>query len=474
MAAADESVVPLASSPRQPAAPLAGSHRPARDAPVRQRSLRTHNLGLVLRHVATSTRPVSRADVAAATGLTKATVSTLVDELLAGSLLAEVDPAPRTGAGRPAVGLRLASQGPAGLGLEINIDYLAACVVDLTGRERHRELLRGDLRGRPAPAILDDLADLARAAMAAATAEQLVVAGVALAAPGLVADGVVRLAPNLDWRDLDVRAELTARGLPEDLTVDNEANLAAVGELHARADIDPAAARASFLYISGEIGVGAGIVLGGELFRGARGFGGELGHITIRPDGVHCRCGARGCLEAYANQEALLRYAGLTGAVRLADGDGNGGAPGSVASLGTSGSSDTAGSTGSGDDGAVAASMLDDGGVARLAALARAGAHPALLALEQAGSALGVAAADVVNLLDVGLIVLGGIYAPLAPWLVEPMQREINERVMAAEYAPVVVEASLLGASATVVGAAGSVVRSIRDAPASWLESRAT
>jgi hypothetical protein len=68
--------------------------------------------------------------------------------------------------------------------------------------------------------------------------------------------------------------------------------------------------------------------------------------------------------------------------------------------------------------------------------------------------------------------VLGGIYAPLAPWLVEPMQREISERVMAAEYAPVVVEASLLGASATVVGAAGSVVRSIRDAPASWLESR--
>jgi predicted NBD/HSP70 family sugar kinase len=429
----------------EPNAPLASSPRHARDAPVRQRSLRTHNLGLVLRHVATSARPVSRADVAAATGLTKATVSTLVDELLAGSLLAEVDPAPRTGAGRPAVGLRLASQGPAGLGLEINIDYLAACVVDLTGRERHRELLRGDLRGRSPAAILDDVADLARAAMAAAKTEELAVAGVALAAPGLIADGVVRLAPNLDWRDLDVRGLLVERGLPDDLTVDNEANLAAIGELHARSDIDPAAARASFLYISGEIGVGAGVVLGGELHRGARGFGGELGHVTIRPDGTLCRCGARGCLEAYANQEALLRYAGLT---------------------------ESAPSTALGNGVEDAGSPLGDGGVARLAALARAGAHPALMALEQAGSALGVATADVVNLLDVDMIVLGGIYAPLAPWLVEPIQREINERVMAAAWAPVTVEASLLGASATVVGAAGSVVRSIRDAPAAWLESQ--
>jgi predicted NBD/HSP70 family sugar kinase len=448
--AAEEPDAPLARSQRQPVAPLARPQPHARDTPVRQRSLRTHNLGLVLRHVATSARPVSRADVAAATGLTKATVSTLVDELLAGSLLAEVDPAPRTGAGRPAVGLRLASQGPAGLGLEINIDYLAACVVDLTGRERHRELLRGDLRGRAPEAILDDVADLARTAMAAAKTEELVVAGVALAAPGLIADGMVRLAPNLDWHDVDVRSLLLDRGLPDDLTVDNEANLAAIGELHARADIDPAAARASFLYISGEIGVGAGIVLAGELYRGARGFGGELGHVTIRPDGAHCRCGARGCLEAYANQEALLRYAGLTeSAPATALGNGPTSPDGSPAD-GTS---------------------LGDGGVARLAALARAGAHPALMALEQAGSALGVATADVVNLLDVDMIVLGGIYAPLAPWLVEPIQREIHERVMAAAWAPVTVEASLLGASATVVGAAGSVVRSIRDAPATWLES---
>src|SRR5690349_359300 len=110
----------------------------ASGTPVRQSSVRAHNLALVLQTVANSADPKSRASVAAATGLTRATVSALVDDLIAGTLLTEVDPAPRTGAGRPAAGLRLAPDGPAGLGLEINVDYRAACVVDLTGRVRYR------------------------------------------------------------------------------------------------------------------------------------------------------------------------------------------------------------------------------------------------------------------------------------------------------------------------------------------------
>lgn len=404
-----------------------------RDAPVRQRSLRAHNLGLVLRQVAASRQPVSRADVAAATGLTKATVSALVDELLAGRLLAEVDPAPRTGAGRPAIGLRLSSNGPAGLGLEVNVDYLAACVVDLTGSVRHHRRHPVELRGRPAEGVLDELAGLATEAVDAATGEGLTVAGAAVAVPGLVADGVVRFAPNLDWHDIDVGSamldRLVANGLPRwRLTVENEANLAALGELGVWAESNPDARRPSFVYISGEIGVGAGIVLDGELFRGARGYGGELGHVTIRPDGPQCRCGSRGCLEVFANQEALLRGAGL-------------------------------------------ATTEPAGAVPRLLKLLEAGEPPALRALADAGAAIGVASAAVVNLLDVQTVVLGGIYAALAPWLVEPVAREISQRVLTAQWDPVTVRASVLGPAATVVGAAGSVVRAIRDAPAYWLES---
>lgn len=386
-----------------------------RDLPVRQASLRTHNLGLVLRHVAGQPLPASRADVAAATGLTRATVSSLVDELLAGDLLAEVPSAPRTGAGRPGVGLRVAGHGPAGLGLEVNVDYLAGCLVDLTGSVRRLEIRPGDQRGRPSSAVLDDLA-----ALAGELSGDARLGGVALAVPGLVADGVVRLAPNLGWRDVPVRAELTARLRSADheptVTVDNEANLAALGEL----DAWPVRERPSFLYISGEIGIGAGIVLAGQLFRGGRGFGGELGHLTIRPEGARCRCGSRGCLEVYANLEALLHDAG--------------------------------------------ADTLPD-----LVELARAQSPAALWALERTGTTLGVAASTVVNIVDVDTVVLGGAYAPLAPWLAAPVVREIGLRVLTAAWAPIAVRASQLAGNATVMGAAGSVVRTIREAPAAWL-----
>jgi predicted NBD/HSP70 family sugar kinase len=392
-----------------------------RELPIRQRSLRTHNLGLVLRQVSGSATAPSRADVATATGLTRATVSTLVDELIGGGLLTEVAPAPRTGAGRPATGLRLSERGPAGLGLEVNVDYLAACVVGLTGAVRRREVRYGDQRGRPPDAVLDDVAALAHDFMSSAAADGVRVAAVALGVPGLVADGVVRRAPNLGWHDIDAATGLRQRGL-DPYTVDNEANLAALGELHVWNQASP-----SFVFVSGEIGVGAGIVLDGRLFRGGRGYGGEIGHVTIDPDGPQCHCGSRGCLEAYANQEVLLRQAGLE--------------PGPRA-------------------------------LAQLVIHADAGEARALAALSVVGRALGVALSTVVNLFDVEAIVLGGSYSVLARWLAPTVSHELARRVLTAGWAPVSVAASMLDGAGTVVGAGGCVVRAIHDNPAQWLASR--
>ncbi len=390
------------------------------DGPVRQRSLWEHNLALALRQVGAAV--TSRAEIAGATGLTRATVSSLVDDLLRAGLIVETDPAPRTGAGRPATGLRLSPAGPAGLGLEINVDYLAACVVDPTGAVRHRAVRRVDQRGRAPEEVLADVATMAGEAVRASGA----VAGARLAVPGLVLpDGVVRLAPNLGWRDLPVIGLLTGApgwpGLP--VAVDNEANLAALGELATCGD-------GGFVYVSGEVGIGAGIVLDGGLYRGTHGWSGELGHVTVTPDGPVCRCGARGCLEQYAGQEAILRAAGI--------------APGLTA----------------------------DAAVARLVELATAGEVAAGTALRDAGTALGVAVAGVVNLLDLDTVVLGGSFAPLAGWLAGPVERELATRVLTAAWAPVTVRASALGAEATVLGAAGAVVREILDAPAAWVTAR--
>jgi predicted NBD/HSP70 family sugar kinase len=375
-------------------------------APVRQSSVRAHNLALVLQTVANSANPVSRASTAAATGLTRATVSALVDDLIAGRLLTELDPPPRTGAGRPAAGLALCPDGPAGLGLEINVDYLAACVVDLSGTVRHRLVEHADQRLGDATAALDRVAALARRART--LAGDLPLAGAALAVPGLVsADGLVRVAPNLGWQDVDAAALLRdALGLP--VTVDNEANLAALSELRT-------AGGPGFVYVSGEIGIGAGIVLNGALYRGMRGWSGEIGHVSVHPDGPECRCGARGCLERYAGQEAILRAAGVSS---LAEID--------------------------------------------------AAASPALA---EAASALGLALAGVVNLLDVDTIVLGGSYAPLVPWLRDGIAAELRRHVLTADLAPITLRAAALGADAAVRGAADAVIRRVLDDPAAWLSA---
>lgn len=408
---------------------MSPTHAPAGAA--RQGSLRELNLALVLGRIAAADRPPSRADLATATGLTRATVSAVVEDLLAGQLVSEAEPAPRAGAGRPARGLVLADQGPAGLGLEVNVDYLTVCVVDLAGQVRHRTVHRADLRPVAPEDALARLVDLAGQARADAARQGLTLAGAALAVPGLIDDsGQVRLAPNLGWRDVPVPELLSAHPPLTDrvpdvpaLVVDNEANLAALGELHSRPP-----GPASFLHISGEVGIGAGIVLDGALFRGVRGWSGEIGHLPVHPQGRPCRCGGRGCLEQYAGQEAIVAGAGL-----------------------------------------VRAELPADTATARLAELAEAGEPAALRALHDAGTALGVAVASVVNLLDLDTVVLGGGYAPLAPWLCPPVLAEIKARVLTAAWSPVTVRPSTLGPEAAAVGAAGSVVRRIVARPASWL-----
>jgi predicted NBD/HSP70 family sugar kinase len=399
-----------------------------RGTPVRQASVRAHNLALVLRHVANARSPMSRAALAVATGLTRATVSALVDDLIGGALLTEVAPAPRAGAGRPAAGLTLAPDGPAGLGLEINVDYLAACVVDAGGVVRRRVVEHADQRPAGAPAALAGIGRLAAQARALAEHDGLIIAGVTLAVPGLVTvDGVVRRAPNLDWHDVDAPAQLRTTPALADLpiTVDNEANLAALGELRA----DPHGA-ASFVYVSGEIGIGAGIVLDGALYRGARGWSGEIGHIPVHPDGPTCRCGARGCLEGYAGLEAIQAAARVPADSR----------PG------------------------LALELLTD--------WAAAGDPDTLSALAGAGTALGGAVATVINLLDVDTVVLGGCYAPLMRWLRDGVELEIARRVLTADWTPVTVRAAVLGADAAMIGAAGDVVRRVHDDPAGWLSTR--
>ncbi|MEU7826492.1 ROK family transcriptional regulator [Catellatospora sp. NPDC049133] len=394
---------------------------PRRDDPVRQRSLRDHNLALVLRHVTAANRPPSRAEIAAASGLTRATVSTIVDELIAGGLVAELEPVSRSGVGRPGTGIVPAGTGPAGLGMEVNVDYLAVCAVDLTGAVRHRQLRRLDQREHSPAQTWQALAELADQAIAAVAALGLTPAGGVIAVPGLVEGDTIRIAPNLGWQQVPLPRPEDLGGLRDlPLDVANEATLAALGERHATG-------LRSFLYVSGEIGIGGGIVLDGELFGGSHGWAGEIGHVTIDPQGPDCHCGSRGCLEQYAGEEAIRAAAGLpTGAAVLTD--------------------------------------LVEG--------ARRESTPVLDALDRAGTALGVALSGAVNLLDIATVVLGGHYAELIDWLRPALERELSRRVITARWSPVKVRASALGSDAALVGAARAVTQAILDDPARFLATR--
>ena len=388
-------------------------------APANQRAVRRHNLGVVLRHVV-DRGPRSRATIAVETGLNKSTVSSLVTELIELGLLVERG-TQRTGTvGRPGLVVDIAGAGAAGVGLEVNVDYLAVRVTDLAGQERHRALEAADNRGREPDEVLDRLAELARAALADLAEQGVTPVGITVALPGLVdaAGGTLLVAPNLHWNDIPVAAALTARigdALP--VTADNEANLAALAELREGAGRE----LREFVHVSGEVGIGAGVILDGELFRGAHGFGGEFGHVTVEPEGLDCACGSRGCLETRAGLEALLAAAGEAGE------------PGSTASE----------------------------RVAGLAARAAAEEQLALDALTDAGRWLGVALGSAANLLDPQAFVLGGFLAPLAPYLRPAAEEELQRRVLGARRALPDVLTSPLGPEAASRGAAVLALRGV-------------
>ncbi|MEV0185661.1 ROK family protein, partial [Streptomyces sp. NPDC050625] len=172
-----------------------------------------------------------------------------------------------------------------------------------------------------------------------------------------------------------------------------------------------------FVHVSAEIGIGAAVVVDGQLLRGTRGFAGELGHVPVRPDGPPCPCGGRGCLEQYAGEEAVLRAAGLEPGEDL---------------------------------------------VGLLARRAEGGDEDVRRALRDAGTALGIALTGAVNLLDPESVVLGGALAGLSPWLLPSLERELADRT-AGPACPVSV--SRLGSEGPLLGAAHSVVRAVLDDP---------
>jgi predicted NBD/HSP70 family sugar kinase len=256
--------------------------------------------------------PLSRADVARATGMSRPLVSNLVGELAAAGLVREDAEAARPqGRGRPPTLLRLAATAGAVLGVELDHATIRVAVADLGLTILDERVEAIDPDEDPATGL-----DRAAAMAAELGLERVACAGLAL--PGTVAqpDGVVGPSSTLPrWSGVAAAAEL-GRRLRRPVLADNDANLGALGE----AAFGAGRRAQDLIYVKVTSGIGAGVIVEGGLHRGAGGRAGELGHVRVRPDGPLCRCGRRGCLETFASTDALRRGVSPADAGRLLGG----------------------------------------------------------------------------------------------------------------------------------------------------------
>jgi predicted NBD/HSP70 family sugar kinase len=417
-------------SPSRPVPEAEGGTR--RSAPVGHAAMRSANLSLLLRHLHTRGGR-SRATLAQETGLSKASVTSLVGDLAERGLVQEGRVERRGTVGRPGTEVRIDPDHAAGIGLELNVDYLAVSLCDLGGQVRFRSSVPMPVadgpegRSFPPGPVLDLAAGQLREALDAAAAQGLWVAGATIATPGPVdyAGASVRFASNLGWSDVPLGRELERR-LGEDLpplALENDAKLSALAEA-------PRLARqgiADLVYLTGDIGVGAGIISGGRLIRGWSGFSGEVGHIGLDPAGARCRCGRRGCWETLVGFDTVL--AGLDE-----------------------------------DDPARSGHLPMQERLRRLRTLLEAGDARLEERFRALPEDLVRGAGVLVDVLNPQAIVLGGYFGAFADRLVRPVQEALDARLLADD-GRVEVSASALGLDAAAVGGAVVALERVLEDP---------
>ncbi len=355
------------------------------DAPAKAMPgvVRTHNAAVVM-HQLRLHAPLSRADLAKRIGLNRSTVSSIVTQLLHAGLIHET--ALQTDKmGRPGLSLEINPLGGCAVGVEIDPAGVRVMLTDFVATIVWRRRIRlGE--GEPQETYLHCAEEMVRQALFQAQARGLRVLGIGLALPGLVDvhKGELRYSPSLRWHDIPIRTRWSKRfGLP--ILIENNANAAALGEFYFGIGQNIP----NFLYIGAGVGMGGGIVINGELFRGRGGFAGEMGHMTLDPNGVPCVCGRKGCWETVVGPQQVVEQYRLRS---------------SQADL-------------------VLGETSEEDCFAQIVRAAEEGDLAALAVMQEMGTYLGIGMANLVNIFNPQLVVLGGVYA-LAHETVIPMIKE--------------------------------------------------
>ncbi|UOF88701.1 ROK family transcriptional regulator [Fodinisporobacter ferrooxydans] len=360
--------------------------------------------------------PISRAQISTLTGLNKATVSAIIEDLLREGLVTEVGRGHST-VGRRPVMLMFNSKAGYSIGVDFGVNYIRILIMDLSGNIiLVREI--SIIQTNDMQQVTSTLVNLINEIIAQTPKSILGILGVGIGVPGFVdfANGIVLNAPNLQWRDVQLKALLEAQiHLP--FLIDNEANAGALAEnLFGIGRNVP-----NFIYISAGTGIGTGIIVNNHLFRGSEGIAGEFGHMTIEVEGLRCPCGNRGCFEMYASEKALTtKYSQITG---------------------------------------------KNCSVEEILAKLFEGETAAIESMLCIGQYLGIGITNMINGLNPSLVVIGNRLAEAKEWILQPVEQKVRNRCPIMSYSKVNICASSLGRNATAIGAAALVLNEFFTGP---------
>lgn len=370
-----------------------------------------------------SSGPISRVELAEKTGLTQATISTLVRTLLTEDIIVESGRGESTG-GKPRMFLELNPASRLGIGVHIGQDYITYIIADLRGHVVGRRRVEGPGDTSPLTVVSRMTRDI-EALIADSGADRSSIVGMGIATPGPLdrTAGTVRNAPSLEtWSDFPIRRAL-ASTTGFHCEFDNDATAAAIGEYW----LGATEGYANYASVYMGSGIGSGIVMDGTIYQGVSSNVGEIGHVTVDAKGLQCPCGNIGCLELYASPRIVVAQA----ADAAARGD---------------------------LDIPLTGVISED--FAALGTAAMEGDPTALRLIQDSAHYVASAVISMVNLLDLQLIVLAGsAFSSAGGFYVDIIREALSRRAMARAIHPVEVRLSVNGNDAAALGAATLVLQ---------------
>ena len=345
-----------------------------------QHVVKKENKSLVLDTIKKSA-PISRATIATETGLNKGTVSSLVSDLINDHLIYESGPGESSGGRRPVM-LLFNEEAGYSIGIDIGVNYLLGVLTDLNGNIHQEKIIT--FNHLSYEKIEQKLFEVIDFLINSAPKSPYGIIGIGVGVPGTVdKNGNILLAPNLDWKNINLKATLESKyNLPT--IIENEANAGAYGEKKFGIGKE----FTNIVYVSAGIGIGVGLILNGSLYKGNQGFSGELGHMTIEVGGKKCRCGNEGCWELYASEQALIHKAEQSGIPLPTNGE----------------------------------YALNN-----LLMLAENGNEEAIKLFEEIGDYLGVGINNIINIFNPQQVIIGNRIATSQKWIEKSLHQRLNQ-----------------------------------------------